>query len=112
MATLDLSAATPPTNGARESQHPVDVGTTYTLVITPLARLLRSSSVRGNDGGLIWSTSAAEGGTPNANDPKVAQGSDDQVFSVDPLQSAYSRINFGLASQSGTVQAVVFLQWR
>jgi hypothetical protein len=79
MATLDLRDSVKPTDGRQESAHAVDVGTTYTLIYWPPRRLFRSASVRGNDGALIWATGATEGGTPNANDPHVPSGVDDQL---------------------------------
>jgi hypothetical protein len=112
MATLDLTSVSKPTDGRQETQHGVDVGTVYTLIICPLNRLIKSVSVRGNDGGLIWAHGAAEGGTPNANDPKVPQAADDQVFAIDFRDVSRKRVAFGLASQTGTVQAVVNVQWR
>jgi len=113
MATLDLRDAVKPTDGRQESTHSVDVGTTYTLIYWPPRRLVRSASVRVNDGALIWATGAAEGGTPNANDPQVPSGVDDQVLLLAPVDTTLAApVSTGLASTSGTVNAVVILRWR
>ena len=113
MATLDLRDAVKPTDGRQESTHAVDVGTTYTLIYWPPRRLFRSASVRGNNGALIWATGATEGGTPNANDPHVPSGVDDQVLLLAPVDTTLAApVSTGLASTSGTVNAVVILRWR
>ena len=113
MATLDLRAVTKPTDGRLESQHSLDVTDTYTLVYFPPRNLLKSISVLANDGSIYWKASATEGASPNANDRKVPQSADDQLFQIDPRDISSRRPPpFGVASTTGTVNCCISIQWR
>ncbi len=113
MATLDLRNETKPTDGRTETQHSVDVGTTYTLIIWPPRRLIKSASGIGNDGAWIWKNGATESASPDANDRKVPQATDDQFHLLDPRDISSRRPPpTGVASATGTVQMNISIQWR
>lgn len=113
MATLDLRSQTKPTDGRQESQHSLDVTGTYTLVYFPPRRLVKSVSVIANDGAIYWKASATEGATPDANDRKVPQSADDQLFLLDPRDISSRRPPpYGIASTTGTVNCSISIQWR
>lgn len=113
MATLDLRSVTKPTDGRQESQHYLDVTSTFTLVYFPERRLIKSASGLGNDGAWYWQAGATEGGTPDENDRKVPQSADEQFFLLSPRDISSSRPPaIGIASTTGTVRLSISIQWR